>query len=95
MLYGRQGGEMESITIFDHPGNPGYPTFWHARGYGLFAANPLGEKIFTHGEKSMNLRLAPGQSVTFRYRILITDGAGAPQSKTLDKMADHFADTED
>ena len=40
------GGHTVTIAIFDHPGNPGYPTYWHARGYGLFAANPLGRHIF-------------------------------------------------
>jgi hypothetical protein len=60
-----------TITIFDHPANPGFPTYWHARGYGLFAANPLGQKIFSNGKQELNFSLAPGQRVTFRYRILI------------------------
>ena len=33
-------GEPVTLAILDHPTNPGYPTYWHARGYGLFAANP-------------------------------------------------------
>jgi len=41
-LYGKMGNDSVSIAIIDHPKNPNYPTFWHARGYGLFAANPLG-----------------------------------------------------
>lgn len=49
-VYGKMGNDSISITIMDHPQNPNYPTFWHARGYGLFAANPLGEKIFTNGK---------------------------------------------
>src|SRR5699024_1889672 len=64
-LYSKMNGKKISITIFDHPGNPGYPTYWHAREYGLFAANPLGAKIFTNGEKVMNLHLDKGESVTF------------------------------
>jgi len=40
-------------------------------GYGLFAANPLGWKTFTNGEKELNFTLAPGESTTIRYRILI------------------------
>ncbi len=43
-VYGKMGNDSVSITIIDHPKNPNYPTFWHARSYGLFAANPLGEK---------------------------------------------------
>ena len=39
-------GRTAAIAIIDQPSNPGYPTYWHARGYGLFAANPLGARIF-------------------------------------------------
>lgn len=71
-LSGTVGNEPVTITIFDHPANPGFPTYWHARGYGLFAANPLGQKIFSNGRQELNFSLAPGQSVTFRYRVLIS-----------------------
>ena len=50
--------------MIDHPKNPGYPTYWHARGYGLFAANPLGQKAFSNGKETLNLTLEPGQSAT-------------------------------
>ncbi|WP_316814627.1 PmoA family protein [Pedobacter nyackensis] len=63
-----------SIAVIDHRKNPGYPTYWHARDYGLFAANPLGQAIFSNGKEHMNLTLKPGQSVTFRYRVIITSG---------------------
>ncbi|HSC36931.1 MAG TPA: PmoA family protein, partial [Chitinophagaceae bacterium] len=49
-VFGKMDTDSVSITIIDHPSNPNYPTFWHARGYGLFAANPLGENIFTNGK---------------------------------------------
>jgi hypothetical protein len=71
-LSGKVGEEPVTISILDHPSNPGFPTYWHARGYGLFAANPLGEKIFSKGKEELNLTLAPHQSVTFRYRVLIS-----------------------
>src|SRR6266568_2731184 len=79
-LSGRVGDEPVTITILDHPSNPGFPTFWHARGYGLFAANPLGKKIFTNGKEEMNFSLAPGESVTFRYRILISSEIATPEA---------------
>ena len=47
MLTGTVDAEPVTLAILDHPGNPGFPTYWHARGYGLFAANPMGEKVFT------------------------------------------------
>ena len=68
------GQDSISIAIIDHPKNPNYPTFWHARGYGLFAANPLGEKIFTNERSAKNLQLKKGQSVTFRFRVIIDEG---------------------
>ena len=70
-LSGQIGSEPVTITILDHPANPGFPTYWHARGYGLFAANPLGQKIFSNGKEELNFSIAPGQNATFRYRILI------------------------
>ena len=79
-LSGKIGDDPVTITILDHPANPGFPTYWHARGYGLFAANPLGEKVFSNGQEELNLALAPHQTVTFRYRILITSGVASPES---------------
>ncbi|MFN4977172.1 MAG: DUF6807 family protein, partial [Bacteroidota bacterium] len=74
MLYGKMNNDSISILMMDHSKNIGYPTNWHARGYGLFAANPLGDKIFTNGKAERNLSLQPNQSVTFRYRTVIASG---------------------
>jgi hypothetical protein len=72
ILYGNVDKEPVTIAILDSPKNPGFPTYWHARGYGLFAANPLGQKIFTNGkEPALNFTLLPKQRVTFTYRVLI------------------------
>ena len=71
-LSGMVGTEPVTISIFDHPANPGFPTYWHARGYGLFAVNPLGQKVFSNGKEELNFALAPRASVTFRYRILLS-----------------------
>ncbi len=73
-LYGIIGEEKVSVAVCDHPLNPGYPTYWHARGYGLFAANPLGWNDFTGGKEQFNFSLKPHQSVTFRYRVIIGSG---------------------
>ncbi|WP_268035919.1 PmoA family protein [Algoriphagus sp. PAP.12] len=64
-------GEDVSLVIVDHPKNVGYPTYWHARDYGLFAANPLGQKVFSEGKEELNYSLKKGQSVTFNYRMII------------------------
>lgn len=64
-----------SLVILDHPKNVGYPTYWHARGYGLFAANPLGQKEFSKGKEVLDFKLPAGKSVTFRYKVLIHSGS--------------------
>jgi len=90
-VYGKMGKDSVSITIIDHPANPNYPTFWHARGYGLFAANPLGEKVFTNGKSAKNLQLKKGESVVFRYRIVIDNGNKTINEKEINALADAFA----
>src|SRR5262249_38325561 len=70
-LSGNIGAEAVTVTVLDHPANPGFPTYWHARGYGLFAANPLGQKIFSNGKEQLNFSIPPGEAATFRYRSLI------------------------
>jgi len=69
---GEIAGEKLGVAIFDHPENPRHPTYWHARVYGLFAANPFGVRDFS-GDKNADgsLSLDPGKSVRFRYRVLI------------------------
>jgi hypothetical protein len=91
MLSGRVQGEQITIAILDHPTNVGFPTYWHARGYGLFAANPLGQKVFSNGKEALNFKLAPGQSTTFRYRILIVSGRVTPEM--MDTQYKDFAKT--
>ena len=79
VLHGDVGGTPVSLAILDHPKNWGYPTYWHARGYGLFAANPLGQKSLTNGKaEATDYKLAPKTSVTFRYEVLILDGTATP-----------------
>ena len=75
MLHGDVNGAPVTLAILDHPKNWGYPTYWHARGYGLFAANPLGQKALTNGKaEATDYKLAPKTSVTFRHEVLILDG---------------------
>ncbi len=78
MLTGKIGQEDVTLAMLDHPKNPGYPTYWHARGYGLFAANTLGQKVFSEGKQTLNFALEPKQSATFKYRVLILSRAATP-----------------
>lgn len=79
MLTGKVENESVTLAILDHPKNVGHPTYWHARGYGLFAANPFGQKDFSGGKEVLNFTLEPQQSVTFRHRILILSGDASPK----------------
>jgi hypothetical protein len=90
-VFGKMDDDSVSVTIIDHPQNPNYPTYWHARGYGLFAANPLGENIFTKGKRTKDLHLQKGQSVTFKYRIVIDENKKTISAKELNALADDFA----
>lgn len=78
MLTGDVDGAPVTLAILDHPNNVGFPTYWHARGYGLFAANPLGTKVFSNGKEELNFQLAPGKATTFRYRVLILSRTATP-----------------
>jgi Methane oxygenase PmoA len=88
-LTGHEGDHTDTIAIFDHPGNPNYPTYWHARGYGLFAVNPLGQHMFDPKQPPLEFTLEEGQSATFRYRVVIYPRAVTPEA--LNKEADAFA----
>ena len=89
-LYGQIGDEKISLVVCDHPRNQSYPTYWHARGYGLFSANPLGAHDFTKGEATLNFRIPAGQSATFRYRVIVGSGDYLTD-EAINKMADDFA----
>lgn len=73
-LTGVVDGSPVTLAILDHRSNYGHPTYWHARGYGLFAANPLGRQGYDPKQEPAMLTLKPGESVTFRHRILVLDG---------------------
>jgi len=86
MLTGTISGEPVTVAMIDHPKNPGFPTYWHARGYGLFAANPLGQKVFSEGRETMNFTIEPRASATFRYRVVVLD-----EKASADRLEREFA----
>jgi len=93
-LQGNKDGKIFGIAIFSHPESVNYPTYWHARGYGLFSANPLGQLDYQKGTKivnpqPLNLTLLPGQYAVFKFRMLIYEGPRSPEQ--LEKQFEHFA----
>jgi len=75
---GNVDGEELGIAIFDNPANFRHPTYWHARGYGLFAVNPFGEHDFYNDPKrNGGYTIELGKSLKVRYRVLIHEGDAA------------------
>ena len=74
--WGKVDGKEVGVAIFGHPSNPRHPTTWHARDYGLVAANPFGYSHFFKGQgKDGKLTVKNGESLTFRYRFAFHGGA--------------------
>ena len=68
-------GKPVGIAILDHPENFRHPTWWHARAYGLFAANPFGVHNFEKAKKGTgDWTIAAGDELRLRYRLLFHDG---------------------
>ncbi|NND97873.1 MAG: PmoA family protein [Pirellulaceae bacterium] len=68
-------GHTVGIAIMDHPSNPRHPTWWHARYYGLIAANPFGIHDFEKKPAGTgDMTIKAGESITFRYRFLLHSG---------------------
>lgn len=83
-------GKKRGITVFDNPANPRYPACWHVRGYGLMAANYFGYSYFKSTyEKRGDFVLPAGESITFRYRILIHDG-DAVEANVAERYVDYI-----
>ena len=73
--YGRVGDEEVGIAVLDHPTNLRAPTYWHARAYGLLAANPFGISYFAgRGRQSGAYTIPAGGSLVLRYRVVIHHG---------------------
>ncbi len=73
--FGPVEDEALGIAILNHPSSFRYPTYWHARDYGLFGANPFGVQEFENTkEKSGDHRMKRGEAFTIRYRILFHRG---------------------
>jgi hypothetical protein len=75
--YGQVDDSTVGVAVFDHPGNPRHPTTWHARDYGLIAANPFGLSFFEGGNGDTTV--SRGDSITFKYLFVFhkEDAAGA------------------
>jgi hypothetical protein len=81
--HGPVEGETVGIAILNHPSSFRFPTYWHVRGYGLFAANPFGLHDFTAGGSKGEYTLPAGETLRLKYRVLLHRG---------DEKAGHVAE---
>jgi hypothetical protein len=82
--------QLAGITIINHPSSFRFPTHWHVRDYGLFAANPFGIHDFENKERGAgNHTLEAGQSMSLRYRVIFHKGA--PREPELQKAFAEYA----
>jgi hypothetical protein len=90
VLSGIKENVIVSFGIFDHPKNPGFPAYAHARGYGLFSVNNLGQNSYDPKMEKVVYNLEKGQSMTLRHRFYVESGSEI-RSDDADKIAEEFA----
>jgi len=75
-------GRRVGVTLMPHPAN--FRRSWfHARDYGLFAANPFGRQALTGGEPS-RVVVRPGEALRLRFGVLLH---GSPAGEAVDLKA--------
>ncbi|MEM6279442.1 MAG: PmoA family protein [Verrucomicrobiota bacterium] len=86
-----RAGNPVGIALFDHPSNFRHPTWWHARHYGLFTANPFGQGNFEKdAPKEAGKHVLPnGEELTFRYRTIFHQGT--PEEAGVSAAYEAFA----
>lgn len=72
---GRVGGKTAGIAVFDDPENK-HKAVWHARGYGLMAANPFGRDASFPSQKGNKdlVKLAKDGHLMLRYGVYLHAG---------------------
>jgi hypothetical protein len=93
-IQGVKDDKVVGVAILNHPESLNYPTYWHARNYGLFSANPLGQGDFQRqdGYKKnepiyLNYTLKKDQTAHFRFKVIVFEGI-----KTAVQIEQRFKD---
>lgn len=73
--FGTVDDQPVGVAILNHPSSFRFPTYWHVRDYGLFAANPFGWHDFRGDESADGSHTIPaGERIVLRYRVLLHRG---------------------
>lgn len=90
--FGEHDGQTYGVAIFDHPENLRHPTWWMARNYGLFAANPFGQHYFepdqNHPDDKGDYTIPASGELTLRYRFYFHNG-DEKEGKVAERYADY------
>ena len=86
-LRANKEGEVITIVIIDHPKNPYFPAWSHARGYGLFASNNLGGRAFDKNTAEVKVILKSGECIIFKHEVII---GGDLTDAEINSMAKNF-----
>jgi hypothetical protein len=78
-----------SMAIFDNPKNPGFPAYFHARGYGLFSINNFGQNSYDPKLEKRSFKLEKGRSVTLYHRFYVQSGSELTSDKA-NKIFEEF-----
>ncbi|MEZ5967032.1 MAG: PmoA family protein [Planctomycetota bacterium] len=88
---GTVDGHAVGLVVMDHPRNLRHPTWWHARPYGLLAANPFGAHDFEGApEGSGDHEVPAGQELALTYGVFLFEGV--PDPEHIEKVWRAFAD---
>lgn len=87
--WGLVGDATLGVAIFDHSGSLRHPTGWHARDYGLVAANPFAVHDFGAGPRGAGeVRIPKRESLKLRYGFLFF--RGDPQSAGVSALYERW-----
>lgn len=82
-LRAEKDNEIITIVMMDHPDNPNYPAWSHARGYGLFASNNFAGRAVDENAEPVLLTLKPGEKLKIRYKVIIGGDLTNEQISTI------------
>lgn len=94
--YAEKDGKTYGISILENPSNLRFPSWWMARGYGLFGKNPFGQRDYETTKENPikdpigNYTIPAGGSLTLKYRLYFHFG-DEKQAKIAEKFADYAA----
>jgi hypothetical protein len=71
---GASGARPVTVAIFAHPAGLNSPPYWHARDYGLFAANPFARHGYDPSQPERITTLSAGESLRLGFRLAVYAG---------------------